>query len=295
MSIQFSIIIPTYNRGHLICATIDSVLKQRYRGFEIIIIDDGSSDNTEGIIHSTYDHTPEVRYIKQPNAERGAARNFGVTVAKGDYINFFDSDDLMLSNHLEEAKKFLETDKPEAFHLNYEIHNVENKVIAKGPKGLESANASLIKGNFLCCNGMMIRRDIARSNPFEEDRTLAGMEDWELWLRLAAQYKIHLVEVTTSVLINHDERSVLQTIKEKLILRVLTLIDLVLKNQQVSRYYRDSIPKFKASCYTYISLHITLTGKDRLVALKFLWMGIREDFSCLFTQRFLAIVKHLLW
>ena len=295
MTIKFSIIIPTYNRGNRICVTIDSVLKQRYRSFEIIVVDDGSTDNTEEIIKSTYHQSKEVKYFKQMNAERGVARNHGATLATGDYVNFFDSDDLMLPNHLEHAQKFLEVSKSEVFHLNYEIRNVEGKVIGKGPEGLVTANASLIKGNILSCNGVIMKREVALANPFIEDRTLAGMEDWELWLRLATMYPIHMIHQVTSVIVNHDGRSVLLPDNEKLVKRVSALIDLVLENPQVTRYYQEHISQFKSSCYTYIALHIALTKRSRTNALRFLWKGVSEDFSCLFTRRFLAILKHLLW
>ena len=96
--ILFSIIIPTYNRASLIKETINSVLLQDYPNFEIIIVDDGSTDDTENIVKSIEDS--RINYHKKTNAERGAARNFGIKLAKGEYITFLDSDDILYVNHL---------------------------------------------------------------------------------------------------------------------------------------------------------------------------------------------------
>lgn len=293
MTTLFSIIVPTYNRADLICETIDSILKQRYKNFEIIIVDDGSTDHTEKVIHSSYDRVNEIRYIKQKNAERGAARNLGVKYAKGDYVNFFDSDDLMLDNHLLAAQDFVQDVNPEVFHLNYEIRNEEGKVTGAGP-AVETANRDLIKGNFLSCNGVLIRKDIALANPFSEDRELSAMEDWELWLRLASKYTITMMNKVTSVIVNHDERSVLQTNKDKLISRVENLIGKVTKNPDVMAYYKKDISKFEASCYTYVALHIALTKRDRMDTVKFTLKGIMKNPSWIFTRRFLAIIKHFI-
>src|SRR5690242_17185435 len=115
----FSIVIPTYNRAHLIGKTIQSALQQDFKDFEILVVDDGSKDNTGDVVKSFTD--PRVQYFKKENAERGAARNYGVARAKGKYINFFDSDDLMYPNHLSVANELIGSiGSPEFFHLGYD-------------------------------------------------------------------------------------------------------------------------------------------------------------------------------
>src|SRR6185369_273308 len=128
-NIFFSIIIPTYNRGHIISRTIQSALNQSYTNFEVIVIDDGGTDHTEKIIKS-YKH-PSLFYFKKDNAERGAARNFGVTKAKGDYITLLDSDDVLYPDFLKNAKELALNNHPPFFHLAYEVKNESNKVIHK--------------------------------------------------------------------------------------------------------------------------------------------------------------------
>ncbi len=96
---MFSIIIPTYNRAHLIGRTIQSCLKQTYPHFEIIVVDDGSTDNTEQIIKSI--PSSKIKYFKITNSERGYARNYGITSSNQENgITFLDSDDILLENYL---------------------------------------------------------------------------------------------------------------------------------------------------------------------------------------------------
>ena len=97
--ILFSIIVPTYNRAHLISSTLDSILSQTYTDFELLIIDDGSTDNTEEVVQKYL--SDKVLYFKKTNGERSAARNYGTSKARGEYLNWIDSDDLIYTNHLE--------------------------------------------------------------------------------------------------------------------------------------------------------------------------------------------------
>lgn len=95
-----SVVIPTYNRAHLVGRAIQSVLNQTYQDFEIIVVDDGSTDNTEEVVKSFND--PRIRYIRHDQNRGGsAARNTGIKMARGEYIAFQDSDDEWLPEKLE--------------------------------------------------------------------------------------------------------------------------------------------------------------------------------------------------
>jgi len=103
-----SVIIPTYNRANLITDTINSVLSQTYKNYEIIIIDDGSTDNTKEVLSP---YMNKIAYIYQDNQGASAARNTGIRYAKGEYIAFLDSDDLWLPFKLEKQVKILKKHK----------------------------------------------------------------------------------------------------------------------------------------------------------------------------------------
>src|SRR5687767_6071987 len=113
-----TVVVPTYNRADLIADTIKSLLAQEYQNYEILVIDDGSTDNTEQVVNAL--KADKVSYIKKGNAERAAARNYGASLAKGEYVNFFDSDDIALPNHLSEAANMISLNKhSQWFHLGY--------------------------------------------------------------------------------------------------------------------------------------------------------------------------------
>jgi glycosyltransferase involved in cell wall biosynthesis len=97
---MISVIIPSYNYGHLIADTINSVISQTYTDWEMIIVDDGSKDNTAEVVKGYVNKDPRISYYEQPNAGPSAARNKAISLAKGDFIQFLDADDLL------EKKKF---------------------------------------------------------------------------------------------------------------------------------------------------------------------------------------------
>lgn len=94
---QVSVIIPTYNGSRFICQTVESVFRQSYPDYEVIVVDDGSSDQTGEVLEPYLDR---IRYYHQPNQGVAAARNFGLEVARGNYINFLDHDDWLLPQKL---------------------------------------------------------------------------------------------------------------------------------------------------------------------------------------------------
>jgi glycosyltransferase involved in cell wall biosynthesis len=298
MSVLFSIIIPSYNRADFIKNIIRDILAQVYTNYELIVVDDGSSDNTNEIVNQFIDENPQskIKYLYQANSERGVARNNGLENAKGDYVIFIDSDDTVYVNHLEVAYDFiLKNNFPEIFHLRYDFKNGELEKIGEGPVYNTTANKNLIFGNFLSCNGVVLRKDIACQNKFDERREMAALEDWHLWLRLAVKYPIYYVNTITSSVVNHDKRSVVITNQDKLILRFDTFMKSILSNTSIVNYYSKDIHKFKAGCFSYISLHLALTGKHKLMSLAYLFKSLRVLPGLVFKKRFFAILKRLVW
>lgn len=288
----FSIVIPTYNRALLIMKTIESIVNQTFTDFELIIVDDGSTDSTEEVVLAIKDN--RIKYYKKKNEERGAARNYGVSKSSGDYLVYFDSDDIMYQDCLATAYEFINKNNPDIFHIAYEIRNSNNKLLQE-INNLKNINQLLIKGNPLSCINVFIRANLAKEELFIEDRTMAGFEDWELWLRMTTKYKILYVNKVSACLMNHDDRSVLQIDKDKLIQRTEEFMAVVLSNKNITQYYNNKLHLFKCSCYTYISLHIALTKKNKKIAIKYLIKGLIQNPFFLFERRFLAIIKHLLF
>ena len=125
---KFSIIVPTYNRKEYISKCIESVLNQTYDNFELIIVDDGSTDNTEDIIKSYTDK--RIKYYKNQNHGIGYSRNYGINKAVGDYLIFLDSDDYFSNNTLDVISKNIKSNDILIFNYieYYEKDNSTKKI-----------------------------------------------------------------------------------------------------------------------------------------------------------------------
>lgn len=286
----FSIVVPTYNRADLIGKTIQSILDQDFQDFEVLVVDDGSKDHTAAVISAFTD--PRVQYHPRENAERGAARNYGRSKSRGQYINFFDSDDRMYSHHLSTAFNVIQNlNQPEFFHLGYDYTTPDWKV-ERNVEPLTDQNIQRVKfDNLLSCNGCFLRRDIAEAYPFEENRVLASSEDWQLWLRLMSRFKLHPVLEITSSVVNHDQRS-LRTIKtQKIIARDLFLISSLESDTSVMKMYGSGFGRFKADRYSFFMLYLA-EDKERSAVLRWAWRAIRAYPLVVFSKRFLAALKN---
>jgi glycosyltransferase involved in cell wall biosynthesis len=112
MNPKVSVIIPTYNRANLLPRAIKSVLNQTFQDFELIVVDDGSTDNTRKVVEEFQKGDSRVKYFYKENGGPGSARNFGLKNAKGNFVIFLDSDDMflpyILEEEIEEKYKFQE-------------------------------------------------------------------------------------------------------------------------------------------------------------------------------------------
>lgn len=292
--IFFSIIVPTYNRAHLIEKTLASLQKIDYPFFEIIVVDDGSTDNTADVMEKIRDG--KTQYFKKNNAERAAARNFGAQKAKGDYVNFFDSDDIAYGNHLSEAASLIhKRSRPEFFHLAFE-RMVPGGIpipMANHFTG-ETINQKMLFGNPFGCNGVFVRKDIFLQHLFNENRKLSASEDYELWTRLAARYPLYYSNIITSVLIEHDERSVLNVDRKVLEDRINTLISNLQADEAVMKKYGKEFNKIKMECNSYIALHLAAKPGSKMAGVKYLLKAIADSPVLFLRRRFYAVVKILL-
>jgi GalNAc5-diNAcBac-PP-undecaprenol beta-1,3-glucosyltransferase len=203
----FSIVIPTYNRANFIADTLNSVLTQDFQNFEVIVVDDGSTDNTSVVLADFKDL--RIHYLCKNNGERGAARNYGLTRALGEYVVFLDSDDQLLPQHLTTLyTKIQETDNPNFIATKYNFKR--NGVIAASDlDGIAEGWYSLdffVRGNALACN-ICVRRENSSLRPFEEDRRYAAVEDWMFMLENMQHDQFYLVDAVTLTMSDHDTRS----------------------------------------------------------------------------------------
>ena len=291
----FSVIIPTYNRASIIRTTIESVLNQEFQDFEIIVVDDGSSDETATLIKEIT--SSKILYHRKENGERGAARNTGVGFSKGQYITFLDSDDILYPNHLAVVHSTLiQMNLPEIYHQPYEVCFQDGRRKNYISDFGTSINEALLeRGNILSCMGVFLKRDTAISIPFNEDRELSGVEDWELWIRVAARFPIYFDRTITSALIDHENRSVAKINKIELIRKMDLMFNYVYLDNVVKNRYAKFKEILKANIYSYISLQLSGHPTDKHITIKYLLMGLAKNPRAFFRRRTMAILRNLIF
>jgi glycosyltransferase involved in cell wall biosynthesis len=185
----FSIIIPTYNRAHLISAAIESVVAQSFQNWELIIVDDGSTDNTHEVIAGFSATDNRVKYIYQKNAERSAARNNGIRNALGEYVGFLDSDDAFAKDNLEQWHQFLAAHNfPKTFACcNYVLIDGSQRVPFVLPNAEVNRFLFIFK-NPITAPRMCIHRSLFQEFLFEENMTIG--EDVALWLKMTQKHSL---------------------------------------------------------------------------------------------------------
>lgn len=207
--ILFSIIIPTYNRAAFLSPAIDSVLAQTYPNWELLIVDDGSTDNTKDVVLSYSDK--RTIYLYQQNCERSAARNNGIAHAKGDFICFMDSDEYLDKTHLEILYNNIEKNnlKVAAYYtdIKFEFSNTKFNYVRKGkvfsfPVNKDELIKMIIGTPQLCCSHEILKKH--QFNP-----ALSIGEDMELLFRITDEYPlIYLENNATITEVEHEYRSV---------------------------------------------------------------------------------------
>lgn len=203
----FSVILPTYNRADMLPRAIRSVIGQTFMDWELIIIDDGSTDDTSAVVKQFND--ARIKYLYQENKERSAARNKGIEMAVGEYICFLDSDDYYLPDHLNEFfKKISESSERITFSYS-ELFQEENEILSL-PEAFEITYNSPLEFVLQKVIGppqVCIYSEALREFQFNPKLTVG--EDLNLWLRMLVKYpSIKATGKRTLVVGIHSGRSV---------------------------------------------------------------------------------------
>jgi glycosyltransferase involved in cell wall biosynthesis len=185
-----SVVIPTYNRSGYVVEAVDSVLRQTYPSYEVIVVDDGSTDDTHEALEP---YMGRIRYVRQENLGEGAARNLGVSRARGEYVAFLDSDDMwepeFLAATMEAFKKFPEA---EMVTTNFKVINAEGKTVA-AEIGKRSPNSFFTTAGLLDEDWRTIGMPVARRESLVSVGEFEGWKvgaDMNMWLRFSLRFPI---------------------------------------------------------------------------------------------------------
>ena len=247
-----SVIIPTFNCAHYITDAVESVLNQTYNDFEIIVIDDGSTDNTRSVLQN-YIESGKIKYIYQENMGPGAARNSGIQMARGDYIAFLDADDVLLPASLQRRVRlfekypfldmvfsdvFIESIEGQGFVQGFlrkkEFLKKFAKVVEIQDKGGVVFGEDLYRQMFkppfmsLTITIMAKRSAFSRVGMFRTDIT--SHEDKDMWLRLAENGRVGFIDEPLVIYKNYRSS--------------LTVKDAVRRANNRIKFYNEVLARF---------------------------------------------------
>jgi glycosyltransferase involved in cell wall biosynthesis len=294
---KVSVIIPTYNRANLITDTIQSVLEQSFRDFEIIVIDDGSTDNTREIVSAF-----PVRYFRQENQGVAAARNKGIEAAQGEYIALLDSDDILLESTLRKGVEVLDSYPQVAFSYGQAYLMDEKGVIirlrnqnGKQPyvrvrEGSEEIKELLTRGNYICTPTVLARRRYLYDVGLFDTTFRYGSEDFDLLVRLAKKYAVaYIAEPLVKYRIHPGSIGTARKLEEIEQSHRL-IIEGVLSDAGVGPLLSSQRPI--AYFYLYLRLaNYAYGSNDKRVAREYLLKALQTHPGVFFQKRFLSWVS----
>lgn len=292
---KISVIIPVKNRAHIIKETINSVFSTNYPDLEIIIVDNNSKDKT-GEIVSNYKN---VKYVKNDDdRERSYSRNLGVKIAKGEFVTFLDSDDLLKKDIFDSFKNSLKNySHDNFFFINYDYKkdniDIKNSNIFKKKF---CTIKDLVKSNCISNIGIFIKRELALKNLWDENSYIIGTEDYDFVLRL-------MIKVNRAILINkipqayvrlHSGRSVFNDKEKNILKRFFFFKKKIFQNYEFKNLSIPYKKKIISTQSLYTSLLLLNCG-DKKKSFFFLFMSIKENLLSIFSKRSLYIIFKLLF
>jgi glycosyltransferase involved in cell wall biosynthesis len=288
----FSVIIPTYNRERLLLRTLGTVLGQTFTDYEILVVDNCSTDRTEDVLRP-YVAAGKVRFLKHDrNYERACSRNTGLENAAGRFVTFLDSDDLMYPDNLADAHAYAlaHADVP-LFQNLYELVDEGGRILHRyRVPSLRDPVRAIAEGNFLSCIGVFLRRDFYQRFRFSTDPALTGSEDWDYWLRVVPHCRVGRINRVNSGIVHHGARTVttqrLAAVQE----RIERLVRRVVEDRELAAVYRPHLRRMESSSLVFLASTANSGGQYRQ-ALGYLRAAVRKEPGVAFSLRFLRALQ----
>lgn len=278
-----SVVIPTYNRANYLKEAIKSVLAQTHREVQIIVADDGSTDDTASVVSSFGD---KVKYLFQDNLERGAARNYGIRNSAGEYVAFLDSDDLWLPDHLQTCLKTCESTG--AVYSGSYLIDEAGKTIGKlsassfGSDPLREIVAGYSSRGCNSSSCLIKKSMFGTAGNFSEKRELSGSEDWEMWVRLASCGSMEFTGKYTAKVRSHAGKSSIDPARMANSMKMA--LDMAFENGKLAPRIMDLKGKAYSSLYAVSAVNYYAAGRME-EARRYLALALRNRPSAIFENR----------
>lgn len=256
---KVSVIIPTYNRAGYLCQAIDSVLSQTFRDFELIVVDDGSVDDTKKLLERYGD---KIKFFYQENKGVGAARNLGIVKARGEYLAFLDSDDYWFENKLQYEMDIIKQSKACFVHCSafVELNAGQTKLIK--PTLPARKFEDLLRSNGIVTSSVILHKNcIEKVGLFDESLKIA--EDYEFWLRILYLGNIALYLDKTLLIYRVHDKNISKNIEETKKYEIM----ICRKMLETNMYFRPLV-KNKLSVEYYLFSKLCYEKKQYQLALR---------------------------
>ena len=286
--IQVSVIIPTYNRADFLREAIDSVRAQTYTNFEIIVVDDGSTDGTQELVTSLY---PDVRYLRQENSGPAAARNNGINNAAGEVIAFLDSDDIWLPEMLSKQIARLSLNPAAGLVATgfglFKTGRVMTEMVILDADDLAAARRGNHYKNFFATSSLMVRKHCFTTVGLLNEN-LHYAEDWDLLIRILKRYSFEYIPEALMLYRSHPA-NISTTSHQENMKQWRAVIDMHSSN---GNYFNDSILKRKRLSWFYLNQACAHRGNDPQLEEAFMLESIRA-WPLWFPGRYSFFLKRL--
>lgn len=299
-----SIVIPTYNRKNFAIQAVDSILNQKTAAdFHVVVVDDGSSDNSFLELSKRYENNSKVTILKKQNGERGAARNFGAKWicenTNADWLLFFDSDDVLLPSAIEHFSRAANGCRENVVGLYGAIqlwdgnipYHVDKKV-SPCPEG--DLSRCVLKKTILPLGATFIRRRVFENiGGFSENRALSGSEDWVFLTQVALAGRINFIPHVLTLYRRHQGNTDLARTMESIRLAMEAAMPIVKDHFKSERQPALSLQRMGILLRAgTLASHVH--SKE---ALSVLWNGVKQDWGLIFEFRchriLLSLIKGL--
>ncbi|MDC0459760.1 glycosyltransferase [Crocinitomicaceae bacterium] len=267
----YSVVLPTFNRSDFITGAINSLLNQTFDDWELIIVDDGSTDNTKEVVEQYSKKDPRIKYVYQKNSERSAARNNGIDKAKGNFVCFLDSDDEYDKNHLKILYDEIHNSVEKSNHFfitNAQIKSKDRKKKLKNKVIVRSNSLETILLNSITPGQLCIPSKLIKENLFNTDIRIS--EDTDLLIRLAKNNTYKILPYHTHIYIEHEYNSV-NPVKFNAYKERLNTLKYILKMDVCKGINKKLKRKILSDCYFGISKYYYAQNrilKSKLILLK---------------------------
>lgn len=243
---RVSVVVPSYNRANFLPETIESILAQTFEDFELLFIDDGSTDSTEAVMMRYVDADSRVKYIKKQNQERAIARSYGISLALGEYVALVDSDDLWYPNKLAEQVALLDTlDEVVLTYAAVDRIDMQSQKLPAAPRQQEGSSGTvffdLLKRNFVPSVTPLIRRSTLLEVG-DQVSDYIPYEDWDFWLRISRKGRFYFQAKALGAYRIHPQQSVQNVNPQRIEDVTIKVLNANIKDECLEEYIENLFP-----------------------------------------------------